>query len=88
MTAIPSGPDTVRGNAKWTPVDSEPLAAIIWWEDYRSGKNILGVRFKASGRVYHYFGVPSAIYLALMHAPSKGKYYNKFIKNRYAWVRA
>ena len=36
-----------------------------------------------SGRVYDHPGVPYSVYLGLMHALSKGRYYNEYIRGRY-----
>jgi hypothetical protein len=35
------------------------------------------------GHSYDFCGVPSLIYVALLQAPSKGGYYNRYIKDRY-----
>ena len=42
----------------------------------------LSVEFR-SGRVYDHPGVPYAVYAGLMHASSKGAYYNFHIRGRY-----
>lgn len=36
-----------------------------------------------SGRIYQYSQVPENIYNGLMNAPSHGRYFNHFIKNKY-----
>jgi hypothetical protein len=36
-----------------------------------------------NGRAYDFCGVPKYVYLGLMTAASKGRYYNDFIRDRY-----
>ena len=48
--------------------------------------NTLTVQFK-SGAVYQYAGVESVVYLALLHADSKGRYLHERIKSNYAVTR-
>lgn len=43
----------------------------------------LSVRFRPSGRRYDYFGVPSDEYDALRRATSKGRYFNRYIRDQY-----
>lgn len=38
-----------------------------------------------SGSTYSYDGVPQSVYENLLNAPSKGKYFNTNIKNRYPY---
>ena len=40
-----------------------------------------------SGRVYQYYGVPDRVYDEIMQAPSKGQFFNTYIKNAYAFSR-
>lgn len=47
----------------------------------------LSVWFRPSGRRYDYFEVPSAVYDALRHSPSKGRYFNAHIRDGYAFTR-
>ena len=42
----------------------------------------LAIKFK-QGNTYTFCGVPEKIYLGLMSAGSKGRYYDDFIKDRY-----
>jgi hypothetical protein len=42
----------------------------------------LTVEFR-SGRVYDHPHVPDSVYLGLMHASSKGAYYNQHIRGKY-----
>ena len=47
-------------------------------------KNLLQLEF-GSRAVYLYFGVPAAVYEALLGAPSKGRYFNGTIRGRYPY---
>ena len=40
-----------------------------------------------SGRVYQYYGVPDRVNDEIMQAPSKGQFFNTYIKNAYAFSR-
>ena len=40
-----------------------------------------------SGKTYTYIGVPPSGYEALLRAPSKGRHYNAFIRDRYPFRR-
>ena len=58
------------------PVSSSHLRSI----GYEDG--ILRVSFR-NGRSYSYSGVPYNVFKELLNAESKGKYFEKFIKNIY-----
>jgi len=53
---------------------------------YEAGALILEVEFRTGG-IYHYFGVPASAHAALMSAPSKGRYFNAYIKGFYSYQR-
>ena len=40
-----------------------------------------------NGRVYQYYGVPESMHSQFMKAPSKGKFFNAYIKNHYPYSR-
>ena len=65
-----------------TAVESTTLATV----GYDRFHNLLQLEFR-SRAVYHYFGVPAAVYEALLGAPSKGGYFNQTIRGRYRYVR-
>lgn len=44
--------------------------------------NTLEIEFNDNS-VYHYFGVPEQVYLALLGASSHGKYFHANIRDRY-----
>lgn len=56
---------------------------------YESHQEVLEVTFP-TGDVYQYFEVPPRVYLELLVADSKGKFYNRHIKGTYEaqWVRS
>lgn len=62
-----------------TPVDSASLASIGYSIDAR----ILETEFQ-QGDVYRFFEVPLQTFEALCGAESKGAYFNRAIRNRYA----
>jgi KTSC domain len=37
--------------------------------------------------VYRYFRVPAEVHQALLHAPSKGSYFNRAIRSQFPYVR-
>lgn len=47
---------------------------------------ILEVEFQ-SGGIYQYFGVPREVYLNLMAAESKGRFFNKSIREHHYYQR-
>ena len=53
---------------------------------YDEQNKILEVEFK-SGWVYQYYSVPLEIYDALMNAPSHGRYFHQFIKDKFSTKR-
>ena len=60
------------------PVESSNIEAA----GYNSKRRIFAVRFK-SGRVYEHSGVPHQTYSTFLKAESKGKAYNRLIKERF-----
>lgn len=48
--------------------------------------HVLEIRFR-SGGCYRYHNVPKSVYLALMNAPSKGKYFARHIKPFYPYYK-
>lgn len=61
-------------------VESTTLYAV----GYDAKADILELEFQ-SGAVYQYFGVPASEFRELLGAPSKGKYFNLHIRERYAF---
>ena len=63
-------------------VESATLATV----GYDEGQQLLQLEF-GSRAVYLYFGVPSAVYEALLGASSKGRCFNDTIRGRYPYRR-
>ena len=57
---------------------SSTLATVA----YDEGRGLLELGF-CSRAVYQYFGVPETVHLALLGAPSKGRYFNHAIRGRF-----
>ena len=53
---------------------------------YDSPTQTLEIEF-GSGRVYQYYGVPADLHERIMQAPSKGRFFNTYIKDHYAYSR-
>jgi len=53
---------------------------------YRPALGALDVRF-VGGRVYRYFEVPEEVARGLARAESKGRYFNRAIRDRYRFER-
>jgi len=57
------------------PVQSTNLASV----GYEIGTATMEVEF-LNGSVYQYFGVSESVYDGLLNAPSKGSYFDQFVK--------
>jgi hypothetical protein len=64
------------------PVESTSLSAVA----FNSATQTLEVEFQGD-RVYHYYGVPWAVFADLQQADSKGRFFNSRIRNHYPYVR-
>lgn len=58
----------------------------IDWIAYDEAAQMLYVHF-GSSRTYRYFDVPPEVYDWLLRAPSKGKFVNRLVKDRYRYER-
>jgi hypothetical protein len=63
-----------------TAVQSTTLSSTV----YDASRQLLWLEFQ-SGAVYGYFGVPPQVHQDLISAPSKGKYFNRSIRGRFAY---
>ncbi len=63
-----------------TVVDSSMLIAV----SYDSTSEEMDLEFH-SGAIYRFFDVPHAIAQALLDAPSKGKFFNAWIRDLFAF---
>jgi hypothetical protein len=61
-------------------VESSTLATVA----YDEAQELLQLGF-CSRAVYQYSGVPATVYLALLSAPSKGRYFNHSIRRRFPY---
>jgi hypothetical protein len=61
-----------------TPIDSNTLAFV----SYDLGQRVLDLEFRR-GAVYRYFDVPPSIHDALLAADSKGRFFNRHIRNHF-----
>ncbi|HJQ15776.1 MAG TPA: KTSC domain-containing protein [Allosphingosinicella sp.] len=59
-------------------IDSSAISRVAYDDDSRT----LSIWFRDTGR-YFYHEVPRAAYEALARAPSAGRHFNAFIKERY-----
>ena len=67
-----------------TAVASTTLATVA----YDDARELLQLEFR-SRAIYRYFGVPAAgVHEALLRAPSKGGYFNRFIRGYCAYSPA
>jgi hypothetical protein len=63
-------------------VESTTLSTVTYDNDHE----VLAVEFRDRS-VYQYFEVPAEVHGAFMTAPSKGSYFNRNIRGRFAYVR-
>ena len=61
-------------------VKSSTLAAV----GYDAVRKLLHLEF-CSGAVYRYFSVPAGVHAALLNATSKGSFFNRSIRGRFAY---
>lgn len=66
---------------KRIPVKSSDIASV----GYDELTLTLEIEFK-NGSIYEYYRVPKAVYLALMNADSKGKYFRKYIRGNHMYI--
>ena len=66
-----------------TTVESTTLATVA----YDEARGLLQLEFR-SRAIYQYFGVPAAVHEGLLDAPSKGGYFNRFIRGRFPYSPA
>lgn len=63
-------------------VPSTTLATVA----YDADRELLQLEF-LDRTVYQYSAVPAHIHAALLRAPSKGAYFNRFIRGRFAYTQ-
>ena len=65
-----------------TDVESTSLASIA----YDASRQLLQIEFR-DRTTYQYFGVPAEVHDELLGAPSKGGYFNRFIRGSFGYSR-
>lgn len=58
-------------------VSSSAISRLEWSE------GTLSIWFRSSNQQYDYFGVPEDVYRKFLAAPSKGKFYDLHIKDKF-----
>jgi hypothetical protein len=71
----------IRTQAGEVPVNSTLLAKVT----YEADQSMLQLEF-CNGAIYRYLAVPADIHHGLLSADSKGTYFNRQIRNRFAYV--
>jgi hypothetical protein len=77
-----SASEHVDQDFEYHQVESSAIDTI----GYSTSYQILFVRFITSYE-YHYFEVPRTVFEDFLHAPSKGRYFNKEVKGQYRYQR-
>jgi KTSC domain len=62
-------------------VESDMLATVA----YDARREILQLEFR-DGAVYQYFALPAYVHEALLHASSKGRYFNSAIRGKFSYA--
>lgn len=76
------GRSRTRGSGR-TAVGSTCLRSVGYDEDLRD----LDLEFRDSGAVYRYYEVAPGTHTRLIDAASKGRFFNRNIRNTYAYSR-
>jgi len=63
----------------WIPVSSSAITAV----SYDITTRTLAIRFVNNPRRYDFYNVPKDVFHGLLSAPSKGRYFNDFIRDKY-----
>ena len=67
-------------------MERQPVASsLIRSVGYDPAGSILEIELVEPNRVYTFYDVPFSVYDELMEAPSKGTYFNDFIRDLYAY---
>ena len=74
--------ESYRGSMERRPVTSSSLASV----GFDSDRQILEVEFR-NAKIYQYFEVPESVFLKLLEAESKGRYFNLHVRDLYRYER-
>jgi hypothetical protein len=67
-------------------MERQPVASsLIRSVGYNPAGSILEVELAEPTRIYTFYDVPFSVYDELLEAPSKGRYFNEFIRDLYAY---
>ena len=67
-------------------MERQPVASsLIRSVGYDLIGSILEIEFHEPNRLYTFYDVPFSVYEELMEAPSKGRYFNEYIRDFYAY---
>lgn len=76
------------------PMDQPQTAQNVWVDStaissykYDEKRKVLAITFLTSGATYWYFNVPKDVVKGFNVAGSKGRYFNRMIKNRYSFSK-
>lgn len=58
-------------------------SSAIRGASYDAATRVLSLQFTSGPKIYGYPGVPAHIFEGLLNAPSKGTYYNLYIRDHY-----
>ncbi|WP_374727711.1 KTSC domain-containing protein [Herbaspirillum frisingense] len=62
------------------PVRSSAIASV----GYEPATRELFIQFRSHPKIYCYPGVPPGVYAQFLNAPSMGRYFDLYIKDRYS----
>ena len=68
---------------EWVDVVSSNLEIV----EYNNKTKELKIKFLNSPDVYYFKNVPGKIYAGMMWSNSKGKYFHKYIKNKFNFTK-
>jgi hypothetical protein len=67
----------------WLPLESKMFTSVAYDPD----QQILYLRFRKTGDVYRYFGLPATEYQAFLEADSRGRFFLAHIRDRFRFER-
>lgn len=84
--------DKIKGwlKEKWSgfrEIDMVDLSSAISMARYNKKGKILEIKFKRDGKTYQYRGVPERVMEQFLSANSKGKFFNKKIRDKFTYKR-
>jgi type IV secretory pathway protease TraF len=80
VVALHAEPAAIVSRIKRVRVESSAVATVGYSKKLRA----LEIEFR-NGSIYRYLEVPADVYLALLNARSKARYYDENIRHKYRW---